>query len=401
MPVLANGLNLTRKLPSIANRPPPAKRKTIFDEDSNSEDEGKTDKTEAISSLGGLSEPSPASSLPKPSSCITSQPPSKPPKKAPVSQYGDLSAAHSSNVRASAAQSVDPTIYDYDGVYDSLHASKKASAAAAVGASPAGPKYMGNLLAAAEVRKRDQLRAKEKMLLKEREAEGDEFAGKEKFVTAAYKAQQEEMRRAEEAEAQREKEEAERKRRQGGGMVGLYKQMLERDEQKHEAAVKAVADGLSDKAKDGEQTNAPDEKENKSEAELAKEKGAVLNEEGQVVDKRQLLRAGLNVAPKPVVKSTGKDQHSASPASRMGVSIGGIPARVGDKQGMRDRQTRMLETQLLEASKRAAEDEDGKTDAIQRATKSRKTDGELEGAKERYLRRKREAEEAKKRGEAM
>ena len=59
---------------------------------------------------------------------------------------------------------------------------------------------MENLLAAAEVRKRDQLRAKEKMLLREREAEGDDYADKEKFVTAAYRAQQEDMRRLEEEE---------------------------------------------------------------------------------------------------------------------------------------------------------------------------------------------------------
>jgi coiled-coil domain-containing protein 55 len=63
---------------------------------------------------------------------------------------------------------------------------------------------MDKLLASAEVRKRDFLIAQEKKFQKEREMEGDEFAGKEKFVTTAYKRQQEEMREAENAERLRE-----------------------------------------------------------------------------------------------------------------------------------------------------------------------------------------------------
>jgi coiled-coil domain-containing protein 55 len=63
---------------------------------------------------------------------------------------------------------------------------------------------MDKLLASAEVRKRDYLIAQEKKYKKEREQEGEEFAGKEKFVTNAYKRQQEEIRKAEEEERERE-----------------------------------------------------------------------------------------------------------------------------------------------------------------------------------------------------
>jgi len=63
---------------------------------------------------------------------------------------------------------------------------------------------MDQLLASAELRKRDFLIAQERKYKKERETEGDEFAGKEKFVTSAYKKQQEELRKAEEAERERE-----------------------------------------------------------------------------------------------------------------------------------------------------------------------------------------------------
>ena len=63
---------------------------------------------------------------------------------------------------------------------------------------------MDKLLASAEVRKRDYLISQERKYKKEREEEGEEFAEKEKFVTGAYKRQQEEMRKAEEEERLRE-----------------------------------------------------------------------------------------------------------------------------------------------------------------------------------------------------
>lgn len=244
---------------------------------------------------------------------------------------------------------------------------------------------MQNLLAAAEVRKRDQLRAKEKMLAKEREAEGDEFADKEKFVTRAYKAQQEEVRRIEEEEVQREKEEMEQRKRGVRGMVGLYKDLLERDEKRHEEVVKAVEEGM------GKGGDAVEEgvKVEKSEGELAREKGAVVNDDGVVVDKRQLLNAGLNIAAKPK-PAVSQSSDAARNAARSGASAG-LQGRGGTKQAMRERQTRMLEAQLVEASKRAANDEEVQQEALERAAKSKKTEGDISSAKERYLQRKREA----------
>lgn len=56
----------------------------------------------------------------------------------------------------------------------------------------------------AEVRKRDRLRAEDKMVQRERQMEGKEFADKDAFVTPAYLAQQEELRRIEEEEKKKE-----------------------------------------------------------------------------------------------------------------------------------------------------------------------------------------------------
>lgn len=368
MPTLSYGLNVTKKAPPSASKPAPARRKTIFDDDSGPEDgpDEAEDKPKSVSTIGGHQTSStylPRSIRPKPNNDGTS----KLSKPSRISQFGDLSTDHTTSKHAQTAQSLDPSIYDYDAVYDSLHSNSKSSnsiSTTAAANEAKKPKYMQSLLAAAETRKRDQLRAKEKMLAKERELEGDEFTDKEKFVTAAYKRQQEELRQAEVDEALRERETAKRQRREGGGLKGMYKNMLERDEEKHNTALKSAEEAkrkgtLGREEGEGEQEG----KKEKSEAELAKEKGAVVNEEGQVVDKRQLLNAGLNAGAAPKAK--------ASPPARDPPSSG----RGGRRpDGARERETRAFEHQLL--GKRAPESE-GENDADGRASKSRKMEDEI------------------------
>ncbi|MCJ1395526.1 hypothetical protein MMC18_008412 [Xylographa bjoerkii] len=382
---LSYGLNIRKKEPlSLSRRAPPPKRKTIFDDAdaSDAEDDGAEAAEEAITSIGGLSSPLQSSTASKPPQPLKSTSTAKPPSKKPPStttQYGDLSTNHTTALHANSSLDLDPSIYDYDSVYDSLHAKSQSSSSSGT----AGPKYMGNLLAAAEVRKRDQLRAKEKMLAKEREAEGEEFADKEKFVTGAYEAQQEEVRRMEAEEARRETEESERRRKQGGGMVGLYRGMLERDEKRHEEVVRAAEDGTGT-------TKAETAGEKKSDGELAREKGAMVNDDGVVVDKRQLLSAGLNVAAKPKAPMSVLTGDATRGAARLGTSAV-IQGQGGAKLAQRERQSRMLEAQLEEASKRAADDEEVQRQALERAAKSRKTEGDINSAKERYMQRKKAA----------
>lgn len=93
----------------------------------------------------------------------------------------------------------DPNVFDYDGVYDQLKEAETSKK------KDLRPKYMGNLLKNAEIRKRDQERREEKKIQKEREEEGDEFKDKEAFITSAYKEKLEELRQTEERE-RREKE---------------------------------------------------------------------------------------------------------------------------------------------------------------------------------------------------
>ena len=141
-------------------------------------------------------------------------------------------------------------------------------------ATDAKPKYMSALKAAAEVRKRDAVRAADRKTAREREAEGDEFVDKEQFVTGAYRRQQEELRRAEEEEARREEKEMER-RKEGKGMGEWHRRELERGERVHEAVLRAVEErkGMVDPPGEGGEVEGEGERKEKSEEEKAREAG--------------------------------------------------------------------------------------------------------------------------------
>lgn len=437
-PQFSSGLNLPNKS-SAGQKPGNAfgqkRKKNIFDDDSGDEEQ-QTDGAIEISTIGGLDTPAPKPKLstdagppPKRKMQLGGKPSAKPLNKnsifandedegeekererqgevrfglnqtqskkstSPGQDFKNLSALHSSKKHVKEAEELDPSIYSYDAVYDSLHA--KSDKSAAVNKSE-GPKYMTNLLRSAEIRKRDQTRARDRQLAKEREAEGDEFADKESFVTGAYKAQQEELRRMEEEEERREKEEEERRKQNGGaGMVGFYRDVLSRGEAKHEEAVKA-AEEAARRVKAGEiDEGTMKDSQEKTEAQMAEELNArgahiAINDEGQVVDKRQLLSAGLNVAPKP--KTAPSTAPAAAPRPGSGRPGGGASYQAG-RAAQRARQTEMIAQQLEEQARKEEEAEAARQREIMEKTRSRKTVTDVSSAKERYLARKREREEA-------
>ena len=315
----------------------------------------------------------------------------------PSKNYTNLSALHSSKKHAQEAQELDPSIYSYDAVYDSLHAAKP-DKSKSNDKSKEVPKYMTSLLQSAEVRKRDQLRARDRMLAREREAEGDEFADKEKFVTGAYKAQQEELRRVEQEDAEREKQEEERRKKNGNmGMVGFYRDMLSRGEEQHEEVRKA-AEEAAQRIRSGEilVEEEKEESKEKTDAQRAEELNArgahiALNDEGQVVDKRQLLSAGLNVAPKP--KPAPSAAAAAPRDTRPGAGAGAGKSRFDPgRGGQRARQTEMIAAQLEERARQEAEAEEAKQKEVAERNRSQKSAGEVSSARERYLARKKERE---------
>ncbi|OTB08644.1 hypothetical protein M426DRAFT_30082, partial [Hypoxylon sp. CI-4A] len=296
----------------------------------------------------------------------------------------DLSSSLESRKHQEAAEELDPSIYDYDAVYDSLKPEKKVTQEDV----ERKPKYMKNLIASAAVRKRDALIAEEKEIARERAEEGEEYADKEKFVTEAYKKQQEENRRIEEEERRREEEEA--KKNKGGGMTAFYKDLLERGDQRHAEVVKAAEERA--KAGSREEEDAQEEK-TKTDADVAREinnKGGTIaiNEEGQVVDKRELLKGGLNLGAVKKQEPRKETGRGADQRDDRGLSRGFVGS--GGKQAMRERQTRMLEAQLEQSLKRSMAEEEEERQKVERASKSRKTETDVSSARERYMARKRE-----------
>jgi len=97
----------------------------------------------------------------------------------------------------------DPTVFQYDEVFDQMEADKVEQSGKKK-VVDRKPKYIANLLKHAEIRNQEEERRKERKVQKEREAEGDEFADKEKFVTSAYRKKMEEMQKLEEEEQKRQ-----------------------------------------------------------------------------------------------------------------------------------------------------------------------------------------------------
>jgi coiled-coil domain-containing protein 55 len=396
------GLNLKNKLPNSASKPIPGKKKPLLDNDDEEDDNKiKTKTADGAIEIGefnfdDLSTAAPEPSKPK----VTSKPkgqPLAPPTRKPQARKDDPSALgnaaslQESERRAKEAVELDPSVYDYDAAYEALHARTAAKKAAEQNQEvQAKPKYIENLFESAELRKKDQLRARDKVLKREREAEGDEFADKEKFVTGAYKAQQEETRKAEEEEKKRQAIEEEKRKK--SGMAGFHRHMLMEEEKRHQEAQAAME--AAAKLPKSELKPEDEEPKEKTDAEIARElaeKGVrvIMNEEGQVADKRQLLNAGLNVVTKP------KSATAASSSARPVVHHPGNQGRNAGQRAVRERQTAMVAQQIEQAAKRKADEEAEEQRKIEHASKSRKTEGDISSAKERYLQRKKEAAAAK------
>merc|ERR1719376_1726637 len=88
-------------------------------------------------------------------------------------------------VKMAAAIKEDPTVYQYDEVYEDMAKEKAVeSKAKHLEKQDRKPQYIQNLLKQAEVRERERERRVEHKVQKEREAEGEEFRDKEAFVTS-------------------------------------------------------------------------------------------------------------------------------------------------------------------------------------------------------------------------
>lgn len=89
----------------------------------------------------------------------------------------------------SAAIDEDVSIFDYDGVYDSMKASIVVDHPLSRTASNDAPKarYINNIRAAASLREKESDRVYERKLLKERQMDGGDIEDQPMFITTAYK----------------------------------------------------------------------------------------------------------------------------------------------------------------------------------------------------------------------
>ncbi|KAF2862385.1 hypothetical protein K470DRAFT_194206, partial [Piedraia hortae CBS 480.64] len=261
-------------------------------------------------------------------------------------------------------------IFDYDSYHDAAQAYRnKIAAAKRKAALNREAQYFPAIQAAAEQRKKDQAIARDRILAKEREAEGDEFKDKEVFVTDAWR------KRKEEVEGLRKLEEGKIEEKEGD-VVGFMKGLKEDEDrvfrEREEEIRRIMAAPRVGVAIEGGG-------EEKEEEQPPVGKIVERNDEGQVVDKRELLDAGLNVAVKK--NSNGAEHLRAKNVERRAVKDKNLHVR-------REKQSQMIEEQLREKEKRKREEEEEERLRIENAAKSRKKDTEISDAKRRYLERK-------------
>lgn len=315
--------------------------------------------------------------------------------------HGVAPATRTEKKKQQEAEQLDASIFDYDGVYDTIKdAERKVKQAKQAEDATKKPKYVDGILESAEQRKRDRLRAEARMIQKQREAEGDEFADKESFVTNAYKEQQAELAKAEEKQNKEESEQ----RKASKGMGSFYRDMLNENNAARDAAIAASlasqASCSTSKSQTSENTDTTETRE-RTDADLAREARAKgleveLNDDNQIVDKRSLLSTGLNIVSKrrktadEATSNSSERDTRESRRERDQSRQEEYEARM-NRDAQRSRQSALIEEQMLELErKRAAEEEEAMQREKSKIDAKRNDSQAISQAKQRYLERKKQ-----------
>lgn len=190
-------------------------------------------------------------------------------------------------------------------------------------------------------------------------------------------------------------------------MTHFYRELLERSSEQHSATVAATTSTSS--APKG--PTLPDDPPSGSLritkplkpattndallAQLAKDAGKdiELNDDNQIVDRRELLSAGLNLSA-PNTRRLGGLLSSRAAKSGDGdgepVQVHRAAGAAASKKEIRERQARLLERQMEEEAERVMkEKEEREQEERERVVKKRNNEEEVMSARERYLERKR------------
>ncbi|RKP36664.1 coiled-coil domain-containing protein 55-domain containing protein, partial [Dimargaris cristalligena] len=197
---------------------------------------------------------------------------------------------------------VDPSIYAYDEVFDAMKEAKdRAKAQRMTSASKNKPRYIENLIKVAQQRKEDHAVVRERRILEQQGIDDEQFGDKEVFVTGGYKKHKGTLQdKNQEEQRQQERDIRDRQRLEG---AGLYRQFIERSTDDHRAVVQAGVLGKRDTTSTTNQSSAKsdtgsDDVQGLIHDAIKRGEEVVLNDDQQVVDKRQLLKPGLNIIPK-------------------------------------------------------------------------------------------------------
>lgn len=183
-------------------------------------------------------------------------------------------------------------------------------------------------------------------------------------------------------------------------MLEWNRKVLEREGERmrgiEEEAERRKVEGENDGGVEGEQAEEDEQDESKIAKDLNSKGGHIIvNDEGEVMDKRQLLSAGLNSAPrKPASATTKAKSTDAAKPQEYHRSSQARNAR----EAQRERQSRMMERQIEEMTAAEQKSKEEEEKVQEEKSKSRITDGEKMSARERYLQRKKEREEEAKKG---
>lgn len=204
--------------------------------------------------------------------------------------------------------------------------------------------------------------------------------------------------------------EAEKKKRGGApaGLAYFYQQMLNQSEAQHQETVDATTK-TTEHGPVGPQPNLtvtkPPEPVAKSDIELAKiaqaeGKEVELNDDNQIVDKRELLSAGLNLSA-PNTRRLGSRTVEKSKEGE-NVQVHTAVGTAASRKEINERRARELRRQMEEEKDRvAAEREREERERTERIVAKRNTEGDVQSAKERYLARKRRKLEGSPEGSSV
>ena len=186
----------------------------------------------------------------------------------------------------------------------------------------------------------------------------------------------------------------------GTGMAHFYRKLLDDSEQKHDQTVAATSTNVVKGPQGPNLTiTKPPQFKPKSDFELAEEaraegKDVELNDDNQIVDKRELLSAGLNLAApntRNLMLQNAKSKQSSDQPAQVHTAVGTAASR----REINERRAREVARQMEEEKDRLRkEKEREEQESLNRAVTKRNTDETIQSARERYLaRKKRKLEE--------